>query len=73
METEEICAELDRQGVTGHFKIRGADEEIGPRDLAMDARPTPRRGNCGNREDSRRRHKRESCTETTIAIVLDRE
>jgi hypothetical protein len=41
METEEICAELDRQGVTGHFKIRGADEEIGPRNFPWTARRLP--------------------------------
>ena len=30
MEIERICAELDRLGVTSHFKIRGGTEEVGP-------------------------------------------
>jgi hypothetical protein len=30
MEIEKICAELDRLGVTGDFKIRGETDEVGP-------------------------------------------
>ena len=41
METEEICAELDRQRVTGHFKIRGEDEEIGPHCWPWTQKPIP--------------------------------
>jgi hypothetical protein len=41
METERICAELDRQSVTGHFKIRGALEEIGPRSWPWTQKPIP--------------------------------
>ena len=42
METDKICAELDRQRVTGHFKIRGSDEEIGgPHDFPWKTKPIP--------------------------------
>jgi len=41
MVTEEICAELDRQKVTGHFKIRGELEEIGPHSWPWTQRPIP--------------------------------
>jgi hypothetical protein len=41
METAEICAELDRQGVTGHFTIRGSDEEIGPHGFSWKHAPIP--------------------------------
>jgi hypothetical protein len=41
MEIEEICAELDRQGVTGHFTIRGSDEEIGPHGFSWKHDPLP--------------------------------
>jgi hypothetical protein len=41
METEEICAELDRQKVTCYFKIRGALEEIGPRSWPWTQKPIP--------------------------------
>jgi hypothetical protein len=41
METEKICAELDRQGVTGHFKIRGELEEIGPHGWPWTHTPIP--------------------------------
>jgi len=41
MEIEEICAELDRRGVTGHFKIRGESEEIGPHGWPWTQKPIP--------------------------------
>lgn len=41
METDEICAELDRQRVTAHFKIRGELEEIGPHSFRWKHKPIP--------------------------------
>jgi hypothetical protein len=41
METEKICTELDRQRVTGHFKIRGEPEEIGPHGWPWTHEPIP--------------------------------
>ena len=37
MEIEEICAELNRLGVTSHFKIRNATEEVGPNTCSKSA------------------------------------
>ena len=41
MEIEEICAELDRRGVTSHFKIRGETEEVGPHRWPWTHKPIP--------------------------------
>ena len=41
MGIEEICAKLDRLGVTSHFKIRGVTEEVGPDGWSWTAKPIP--------------------------------
>ena len=41
METEKICAELDRQRVTAQFKIRGEPEDIGPHYWPWTQKPIP--------------------------------
>jgi hypothetical protein len=41
METDKICAELDRQRVTAQFKIRGEPEDIGPRYWPWTQKPIP--------------------------------
>jgi hypothetical protein len=41
MEIEGICAELDRLGVTSHFKIRGETEEVGPHGWPWTHKPIP--------------------------------